>query len=191
MTQTIVYFDLETGGLERKHPNIQIAAVAMRGSREVGWLDRKIRFDEHGCDPEALEINSYDPDTWERDAVSEAVATHDFLSFLRTHSDTELTSKRTGRPYRVAQLGGHNIATFDIPRLRDMAGRAFIPACWWYPLDTYHRAIWWFQERGGDMPADYKLTTLAEYFGIDAGDAHDALADVRMSAAIAEAMKTR
>jgi DNA polymerase III epsilon subunit-like protein len=187
--KSTVYFDLETGGLSEQQPNIQIAAVAVRDDREIESFERKIQFDEAICDAKALELNSYDSDVWAREAVLEAVALADFVDFLRRNADLELISKR-GRPYTVASLGGHNVVSFDIPRLRTMAGTSFLPACWWYPLDTYHRAIWFFHEMDLPKPENFKLSTLADYFGIPTDDAHDALADVRMCAAVATRMES-
>lgn len=92
-----------------------------------------------------------------------------------------LVSKR-GTNYTAARLAGHNIVAFDGPRLRTMMDKAlngaFWPGCWWYPLDTYQRSIWWFTERGLPMPASFRIEALAQHFGIDASGAHDALADV-------------
>lgn len=182
---TVIYFDFETGGLKPEHPNIQIAAVAVLNGEEVDSFERKLEFNPAVCDRKALELNSYDVDVWAREAVPQKAGCNAFLGFLRKHADTTLTSARTGRPYDVALIGGHNVAAFDIPRLRDWAGPLFIPACWWYPLDTYQRAIWWFHERG-ERPSDFKLATLAQHFGIDHSGAHDAFEDVRMCAALAQ-----
>jgi DNA polymerase III epsilon subunit-like protein len=70
----------------------------------------------------------------------------------------------------------------------DDSGDGYIPACWWYPLDTYQRAIWHFAERGLAAPENYRLPTLAAHFGLDPEGAHDALTDVRLSAGIAQAI---
>ena len=181
----IVFFDTETGGLELHHPTIQIAAAAvdMRDGKDLGAFECKIKFNPAECSERALEINSYDPDVWEREAIGPAQAVHDFFDFLRRHADMDMVSKR-GRPYQVARLGGHNIANFDIPRIRNLAAEAFMPACWWYPLDTLHLALWHYVA-SDDPPPNYRLTTLAEKLGIATDNAHDALADVRLSAAVA------
>ncbi|MFT5130924.1 MAG: DNA polymerase III epsilon subunit-like protein [Rhodothermales bacterium] len=185
--ETVVWFDFETGGLEPHHPSIQLAAVAVRGGVEVASFERKIQFREADSQAEALALNSYDPEQWRDAAVPEGDAIKDFIAFLRAHADTELVSARTGRPYNVALVGGHNVVGFDIPRLRAAAKGAFLPCCWWYPLDTYQRAIWHAQENGY-RPANFQLSTLAEHFGIASEGAHDALADVRMCAALADAL---
>lgn len=181
----------------RKAPgagNIQIAAIAVRDGRELDAFERKIRFDESRADPEALAMNHYDPTVWKAEAVAVDSAVQAFSDFCRDHADLELISKRTGRPYNVARLAGHNVVSFDIPRLRrmfDASGDGYIPACWWYPLDTYQRAIWYFAENGLPAPQNYQLPTLAAHFGLDPQGAHDALADVRLAAGIAQAIAER
>jgi len=195
---TIVFFDLETGGVEPERPNIQLAAVAMsdRLDAELGAFEAKIQFDEAAASPEALRINSYDPAVWKENAVGEMVAAGTFASFLREHATVEMISK-AGKPYRIARLAGHNVASFDCPRLVAMFKRydLFLPGTAYQPLDTYQRALWYFAERRCtsdqplNQPANMKLATLAEWFEIPAGGAHDALADVRMCVAIARAMR--
>lgn len=195
---TIVFFDLETGGVEPERPNIQLAAVAMsdRLDAELGVFEAKIQFDEASASPEALRINSHDPVIWKEHAVGEMVAAGTFASFLREHATVELVSK-AGKPYRIARLAGHNVASFDCPRLVAMFKRydLFLPGTAYQPLDTYQRALWYFAEKlcchGLPVrpPENMKLGTLAAHFGINADGAHDALADVRMCVAIARAMR--
>lgn len=190
MNSTVVWFDLETVGTEPHHPNIQLAAVAMRDGAEVGAFEAKIAFDRDKCDAEALRINHFaeTADQW-AEASPEATVLRDFARFLARHSDTTMVSPRTGNSYSVALLGGHNVTTFDIPRLRaayDRAGIRYWPGCWWYPLDTYGRALWHFNERGLALPKNFQLQTLAAHFKIPAqGAAHEALADVRLCARLA------
>lgn len=191
MNGTTVFFDLETGGVEPDRPIIQVAAVAMRSDVEVEAFEAKIAFPEAECDPEALRVNGYKRENWTQ-AVSEGVAARLFDEFCTRHADLELMSARTGRPYTVARLAGHNVTTFDVPRARammDRAGVRFWKACWWYPLDTYARAIWHFTERGA-LPENFQLQTLARLFAIPPqGAAHEALADVRLCALLERAMR--
>lgn len=189
MNGTTIFLDFETGGLTDAHPNIQLAAIAVKDWREVDVFEKKIFFDVKACDAEALLVNGYTAERW-AGAPFEADVASLFLQWLRPHADLTLISKR-GTPYRTCRLAGHNIATFDGPRLRTMMDRhlagVFWPGCWWYPLDTYQRAIWWFTERGLPMPANFQLQTLAAHFGIASqGTAHDALADVRTCAKVAK-----
>lgn len=188
MKETIVFFDLETGGTEPKHPDIQLAAVAVRDWKEVASFERKIKFDPAVCDPEALRINHYTPEAWEKALPAETVA-REFKAFLQDHADTRLISK-VGNSYYTARLAGHNVASFDCPRLRTFMDSGlngkFWPGCWWYPIDTYPIAIWYCVMKG-IRSQDYQLQTLAKLFGIEAqGVAHEALADVRLAVRLAE-----
>lgn len=190
MKGTTVFFDFETGGTEPQHPNIQLAAIAVRDWKEVAFFERKIKFDPAACDPSALLINHYSAAKWV-DAVEEAEAASAFVDFLQSHADMQLISKK-GNPYNVARLAGHNICSFDMPRLRSMMDKAldgtFWPGCWWYPLDTLQLAIWHFTRNRLPFPKNFQLSTLASHFGVTPleGEAHDALVDVRMCAKIAE-----
>lgn len=188
---TTVYFDLETGGTGDHHPTIQVAAVAVAPDwKEVEAFERKIRFRVADCDKKALTVNGFDPAEWSY-AVSEGEAMRDFDAFLARHADWELVSKKSGRPYKVARLAGHNIASFDLPRVKrgmEQAGLNWWRGCWWYPLDTYQLAIWTLL--GSDRePPDYKLQTLREHLGIPAPTReHEALADVRVCIQVARAL---
>lgn len=195
MRLATVFFDLETGGVEERHPNIQLAAVAVRDWEIVDTFERKIRFDPAMCDPAALAMNGYREDVWHVEAAPEAEVARSFKRFLETYADLTLKSTRTGRPYRAARMAGHNVVAFDVPRLRammDRAGIGFWPGCWWYPLDTYQLAIWHFaQHEHLEAPENFTLQGLASHFDIPAqGAAHEALADVKLSVKIAELLVT-
>jgi len=186
----IVFFDLETAGLTAAHPDIQLAAVATEQYEEVDCFEAKIRFERELADPEALKLNSYDPAVWEREAQDERDVVAQFSAFLRKHADLEMVSQRTGRPYQVARLAGHNAATFDAPRLQRMFRRhqAFLPASF-QVLDTLQLALWHGAQPGAAFRS-YKLSVLCSELGIDSAGAHDALADVRMCAKLAKALRT-
>lgn len=181
----LVFFDLETGGLELRHPVIQLAAIALEDFAEVATFEAKIRFDEKVADPEALKLNSYDAETWRRESRPEGLVVNEFSAFLRAHSHCEMISKRTGRPYMVARLAGHNAAAFDAPRLQAMFKRhsAFLPAAY-QVMDTLQLALWFT----GGARASYRLADLCTEYGISAAGAHDALADVRMCAQLARVL---
>ena len=192
---TVVYFDLETGGVEDYRPDIQIAAVAVDNEtwREIAAIEMKIAFESDQADPEALAINHYDAAVWRAEALPLLTVIERFSRFLDRFKVLPRVSKRTGRPYRVAQLAGHNAATFDAPRLKSMYTRAgqFLAAD---PrvLDTLQLAMWWFHNQHLPEPENYKLGPLCERFGIPVGEeAHDALADVRMTVKLARALQER
>lgn len=184
---TTIYFDFESAGLERHHPNIQLGAVAIGPNwEELASFDRKIQFDEKLADPEALKLNHYDNVVWEKEAKPVVVA--EFSRFLNEYKALQMVSKRTGAPYSVARLAGFNSATFDGPRLRDMFKETFLPAHP-IPLCVLQRALWFFHEKT-EQPENYKLGTLCNYFNIPIpeGEQHDALTDTRLTVKLAKRM---
>jgi DNA polymerase III epsilon subunit-like protein len=183
MSDRMIVFDVETGGVEDRHPTIQLAALAVDAHwNEIATFEQKIEFDVGACDPAALEMNHYDPEQWE-DAVSPAVTAARFAAFVRPYADVEMISKRTGRPYHVAKLAGYNALTFDLPRLKALFGATFFP-CSYQVRDVLQRVLWHFEEHAERPPENFKLATVAAHLGIDPAGAHDALADVRLTAAV-------
>lgn len=183
---SLVFFDLETGGIEPKHPNIQLAAVAVSDDfEELASMEAKIQFNEADCDPVALEKNCYTPEAWVG-AITEISACFKLSQFLNGFKCIDMVSNRTNRPYSVARLAGHNVATFDNPRLKAAFERSkmFLPA---HPLvlDTIQLAMWKYQRLGRKIES-YKLGSLCELLEIPVVDAHDALADVRMTVRVAK-----
>lgn len=191
-TQFTVFFDLETGGLLDEQPDIQLAAVAVldHDLTTVGEFQEKIQFDITKADPVALSMNHFDPVVWEREAIPEAEAVIRFADFISQFKCVHNISKRTGAPYLTAKLAGHNAATFDMPRLRRMFRRGNYTFLAADPrvYDTVQAAMWKLHV-GPPYPANYKLSTLAEFWNIDASGAHDALADVRLCVKLAAAMR--
>lgn len=183
---SLVFFDLETGGLDFQHPNIQLAAVAVDNEfNELETFEAKIKFDVAACDPIALEKNSYEESAW-RGAESEGLVAKGFAGFLSEHKCIQMVSNKTGRPYWVARLAGHNVTKFDGPRLKEMFKRhgLFLPA---HPaaLDTTQLALWKYQRLGKPL-ASFRLTELCKLLDIPVIDAHDALGDVRMNVKVAK-----
>jgi len=183
----IVFFDTETGGLLPEHPTIQLAAVAVGdGWKEIETFERKIAFDVAKADPAALAMNHFDAAAW-KGAPSERQVVDEFGAFLGRHHSVELISKRTGNPYSVARVGGHNVVGFDLERVSAMFKRhgAFFPVEFRSVLDTRYGAVWFF-EGAAKQPKDFKLTGIAEHLGIAVEGAHEALFDVRLSIAVAK-----
>ena len=189
-----VYFDLETGGLvPGRYPIIQFAAIAVdEDFKEIEELEIKIIFNVSDCDPKSLEVNSFDQETWDKEAVPAMAAMRKISSFLKRHSTVELISKK-GNPYKVALMAGHNAATFDGPFLQNWYKNSneFLPG-YFRVLCTLQCALWIFYN-DPDMPKDMKLGTLCKHFGIDlpGEEAHDALADVRANVLLAKTMIER
>lgn len=173
------------------HPNTQLAAIAVDDNwNELEVLNARIQFDEATADPKALEINHYSSEKW-ADAKPEAQVMREFLALIERHKTIEMTSKRTGKPYKVARLAGHNVINFDAPRLRDMWQRCYGDA--FFPvdhrqLDTLQRILWWAAERG-IRAESFTLEKSLEMLGIKSDwPLHDALADCRACIAIAKFM---
>lgn len=186
MNRKLVFFDLETGGLDpQKHAITQLAAVAVDAASfaELETFERKLRFKPEAAEKEALDLGSYDPEAWEREAVAPPDALRDFSAFLSDHATKRMVSARTGKDYFVARLAGHNAASFDMPFLRRYFALCdlFLPG-YFLALDTAQLAAWWNWANGGKLES-VKLETLAAHFGVDL-NAHDALEDVRASVAV-------
>lgn len=187
---TTIYFDFETGGVLPEHPSIQLAAIAVDddSGKEIESFEQKIAFNPATCDPEALKLNDWNAENW-NDSVSPAITAAKFSRFLEAHKSVQMMSKRTGKPYMVAKGAGYNAVTFDWPRLRALFGEAFLPVSY-HVRDVLQRVIFYFDENG-NPPDDFKLSTVCKHFGIETTGAHDALFDVRMTAALYHKLKSK
>lgn len=195
MRHAIVFFDLETGGTDpRRHPIVQLAAIAVDPEddmRELETLEVKLRFDPAAADPEALRVNGHDPGVWAREAVEPSEAMKAFSDLLRRHATVQMVSRRTGRPYSVARLAGHNAAAFDKPFIDEWyrAAGEFLPA---HPrvLDTHHLALWAHAlHPEGAAPQSTALGEMIRLHNLAReGAAHEALSDVRATVALARAL---
>lgn len=185
----IIYFDLETGGLELSHPIIQIAAVAVVQGQIVDEFEAKIKFDIADYAPEALEKNSYNEADW-LNAVEPMQAALAFSRFLDPYKCIKKISARTGRPYYVAKLAGYNAAVFDAPRLQELFKRlgVFLPADY-KVLDVFQLALWYFENQS-KTPENLQLGTVLEFFGHPLENAHDAMADVQGTAMLAQILSS-
>jgi DNA polymerase III epsilon subunit-like protein len=184
--KAVIYLDTETAGLLPQHPTIQLAAIAVSADwREIETFERKLAFDVAKADPKALAMNHYDAAAW-KGAPSEQQVVEEFGAFLDRHRCVELVSQRTGRPYSVARIAGHNVASFDVDRVSAMFKRhgRFFAVDFRSVLDTRFGAAWYFEGQA-EQPKSFKLVDIAEFFGIPTDGAHDALFDVRLSIAVA------
>lgn len=191
--QEIVFFDLETGGLDmQKHAVIQIAAIAVDTAdyEELGTFEQKILFDDNEADAETLAMNSYNEKEWDKHGKLPQQTYNLFEEFLEKHATVEKTSKR-GKPYKVAKLAGHNAARFDDPFWRTWVKRKLGDRAWisadYLTMDTVQQALWFFADIGKEPPS-YRLVDLAKYFKVDHENAHDALSDVRATIGISRIM---
>ncbi len=176
-----VYFDFETGGLDPRHPSIQLAAVAWDGGIELGAFEQKIAFAENDADPNALAMNHYTREAWV-DAKSPSVVAARFATWLRPYCVVKKTSPRTGSDYTIARLSGYNAAAFDGPRLRELFGAQFLPAE--HPVRDVLQLVAFHFDARPDVaaPPNLRLATVAAHFGIPTDGAHDALFDARLCA---------
>ena len=186
-TDRLVFFDLEVAGAKDNFDIVQIAAIATDSRLNVlEEFERKIQIPLRFWPPRrfirCLCLRLIQPTVWKRASDMPEDAAKDFASFLRRHASVTLWSK-SRRPYRVAQLVGHNAERFDGPLLhkwfRDVG--VFLPAAR-AVFCTKQRAHWFFFEHQSlEPPKNFRLKTLSDYFGVSLSDAeaHDALADVR------------
>lgn len=187
---TTIYFDFETGGVLPSHPSIQLAAIAVddKTGNELAAFESKIHFEPLDCDIEALEKNTWGKESvkWEGAPMPEVVAKK-FAGFIKPFQCVPMVSKKSGKPYTVAKGAGYNAVSFDFPRLQQLFSGAFLPMG--YQIrDVMQRVLFYFDENG-NPPEDMKLTTVCKHFGIEIDGAHDALADVRMTAALYRKIK--
>src|SRR5438132_10519081 len=143
----IIFFDLETGGLNpARHPILQVAGIAVDANLEpIETFEAKIRFDERKANRNSLRKNHYRRGIWAREALEPEEAARKFADFLRRHASIPMVGS-DGRPYHVAQLVAHN-SSFDGEFLQAWYERLnlFLPARY-QVLCTLQRAIWFFSE---------------------------------------------
>jgi DNA polymerase III epsilon subunit-like protein len=190
----LVFFDLETGGLDpQNHPIIQLAAVAVDDRLQIlKEIEIKVEFDLRKADPQALEMNRYSRDVWAAEAYHPLAAEANFSRFLSEFADVEMVSQKSGKLYKVAQLIGHNSDSFDGPFLQAWYKRLrkFLPAAF-RTLCTYQKALHHFQDRPHlPRPENFKLEGLCKYFGVELSGAHDALADCRATVGLYRALRS-
>ncbi len=187
----VCFIDLETGGREPRHPTIQVGAIAVDIARdgwpECGRFEAKVRFDPELCEPEALALNHYDEQVWAREAIGPSEVLRKLDVWFRNGKQTLELISQSGNPYRVAKVAGHNIAKFDLPRLERLWREKFKPFAAWRPLDTLVRAAWQFDfGHQGPKPDGLSLGALCEFYGIEHGGAHEALADILATIEVAK-----
>lgn len=180
MGQRLVFFDIETGGIDpKRHPIIQLAAVAVDEQLEVlEAFEAKILFNTRQAKAHSLRKNHYHPGVWAKDGREPKAVALEFSEFLRRHASVPALSAQ-GKAYKVAQLVAHN-AAFDGPFLTAWYDKLklYLPARR-LVLCTMQLAMWHFVSGDGSPPPNYQLATLCDHFGVrfHAAAAHDALGD--------------
>jgi DNA polymerase-3 subunit epsilon len=187
----VVYFDLETGGLEVTHPIIQIGAVAVRGGQPIDRYEAKLQFLPGYCSPEALAKNGWDEEVWCREAKPALDVAREFAAWLSPYKCLPKVSK-AGKAYKVAQLAGYNAAVFDAPRIQRLYQQLgiFLPADY-KVLDVMQLVLWYCELYPNHGMDSHKLGNVCAHFGIPLDNAHDALADTLATAQLAELLKQK
>lgn len=181
MGHKLIFIDLETAGLDpKRHPIIQLAAVAINDSLEVlEAFEAKVLFDPRKAEAQSLRKNHYHPGIWAQQGRPGVEVARHFADFLKRHATYPMLAA-DGRSFHVAQLVAHN-AAFDGPFLIAWFEKMgiYLPAKR-LVLCTMQLAMWHCLTNEEVPPANYQLATLCEYFGVSfhAAAAHEALGDV-------------
>ncbi len=202
----IVFYDLETSGTNNTiHEIIQIAAQAyditfpVKDIRISNWrlldqIEMKLLFDVNKADPQALNVNCYDEDTWNKESISQKDGYKKFNKFIKRFADVKRISKRTGKPFYCVRTGGHNIIKFDDPFIRQAwyaKFKEFCPIDYQQIYDTLQLSLWTYsglKYKQHTQPENFKLCTLCESLNIELDNAHDALSDITANVQLAKAL---
>lgn len=162
----IIWFDLETGGLNPfHHPIIEIAAVDNYGNA----FQSLIRNDRP-LDPKIVEITKITDEMLEKEGREHRDVINDFYSYINTGVSGLSTSRKNSRTFMIA----HNGDSFD----RMFIKTAFkkyditIPSSIYF-IDSLHLAKLVMPER-----SSFKQEYIAEKFKINNPNAHRAMGDV-------------
>lgn len=159
-TDTFTIIDLETTGINvRLAEIIEIAAVKYVNNKEVATFNEFVR-PKKPIPQKVTELTGItDLHVYNADDIS--IVLKKFLDFI---GDSILV--------------GHNIGSFDLTLIYDYAKRLYGIDVSNNYIDTKYIA----QNKYKDVLSNCKLSTVAEYFGIDTSDAHRALEDCRINA---------
>ena len=185
----IIIYDLETAGLDmNKHAITQIAAVAVRleDLEIVNEFEAKILFDISNAEKSALAVNSFNSETWAKEAKKPSTVAVEFDSFCSPYQYTFVSQK--GNRVSTGFGCGHNSERFDCPFLHAWYKRLGV----WCPmgfkgLDTMQMALTLeMTHEDINFKGDHKLANVATVLGIDFNpdDLHDALDDVKLTAKV-------
>ena len=129
---------------------------------------------------------------WNALGVPSVAARLQVDAFIRRHSTVQCESKRTGRAYKTARSGGHNVATFDSQFMSAWYEGKFVPLGFKL-LDTLQLASWveylLDPVACGSRDAELNMKALCEKHGIPLIGAHDALVDVHANRKLVLALR--
>lgn len=183
MSNKVIYLDVETSGIDpQKHAIVQVAWITEVDGRQTSEGNLLVQPPlEAAVDPDAMAIHGITQAELNESGVSvtSAVTTlrDDWARIINKYDRSD-----------KATLCAYNLR-FDFDFLRAMFERAgdtylgsWIQFGRW--LDPMYVAT--FAQHVGLMPRteNLKLSTIAQALGIPNDDAHDALADIRMTRAV-------
>jgi DNA polymerase III epsilon subunit-like protein len=185
----IVVFDFETGSVNPQTCEVlQIAACVIDARRLELFPDTFNAYvkplDESKVEAEALKVNKIDL-TSLRDKPTIDAVWPTFVNFVNKYN------KKPGNGWEAPIAAGHNIKNFDMiiaERLCNAYGFVDKRDSKWnifnkrFVIDTIDMLFPWFENNV--EPADAKLDSYRDYFGISKEGAHNALVDVKQCAAI-------
>ena len=176
MDKKVLYMDFETSGLvSPKHGILSAAFIIEINDEIVEQLEYKLQlFDGQRADVKALEVNGF---------TLESIKNHD--NPLDIYNLIEQAFCRYVDPYNKKDkftVAGYKV-DFDITFLNDffrLAGNSYGVGSYidnYRPLCT-RALLLWFDHVGLLSLPNYKLKTVAYYFGIEI-EAHNAMSDIR------------
>lgn len=182
----IIVFDMETGGKDKNLCEItQLAAVAIH-PRRLEIID-SFNSEVKPLEPDKLEEEALKITRKTREQLALAPHPKEVMANFKGFCDRYNFGKK---PFTAPISAGYNIIGFDLPILQryatiyghvDKAGiQTFFSSFIQY--DLMHTIFWWHENY--EELANIRLSTIAEWLGMDATQAHDALADVTMTANI-------
>lgn len=187
----LVFFDLETGGLDFSRPIIELAAIAVDAEsfRQLDSISLKIQFDPKECNARSLG-KKFDKPSWHDGAIPDSMAADLFGLFLERHATHKAYNSRTKKQFQLAQLIAHHGEQFDGPFLAAWYKRLGIqcPAAR-MTLCTKQRALFFFRENPSmPSPKNFKLGTLCDYFETEHRPSHHALDDIKATIELYQAL---
>jgi DNA polymerase III epsilon subunit-like protein len=197
MSKPYICYDTETDSTRKDAQIIQLAAIAIQSGEVLSTFNRKLKFDVNKADPDALKMNHYSAEAW-AEAIEQDRCAWEFAKWLNGYKCIEKTAA-SGRKFKVAKGMGFNSQDFDKPLIQELFKKAnpkdpkglFLPMDY-KDLDVMHLSDWYLEFfHDGPLPENRKLTTLVEFFDLEVKDAHDALGDCYMTAALGRALLER
>ncbi len=179
----ICVFDFETGGLDtQKCEILQVAAViidsrTLQVKTEHTFKSYMKPIDFNNLDEKALEVNGITKEQLQ-DAPDRKVVWANFVTFINRFN-------KKAKFYTAPIPAGSNIKNFDLPIIDRLCNEYGTKDLFFrkHQIDVIDLVFPCFEGRN-DGPANSKLGTLCEYFGIPTEGLHDALNDVIATAKI-------